>query len=342
MSDHPCDGLPATPRRRWAAAGLAACGALLAVGLLGGLGEAYVRLFPPRDLGDGGTERGPFAPDPDFGVGYRSWQTFRGDNPRLDPYLPLDAPGDGRPVWAFFGNSFVQAPGMLADTARARVPARRVFNLGRNEHLCVRMAQVRLLLDNGLKPERVFFELMPLDASPLGPDPLDALDVTPRGALHVRPRAPDGPAGWLVENSALARAAWVRSGRSHADPDFRPASLDEGVGPRLQTDLDRLFAALARAARAHDVPVTVLLLPNHEQITRGAPCGFQDALTPLLARHGIDVFDPREAFRRYADKPALFIPDKHFSDLGNRILLDELLRHLDSVGAPAPEGAGRT
>ena len=331
-------------RRRWKRAGLTVCGALAAVACLGCLGEAYIRFFPPRDsltfLGEASPLRGPFAPDADFGVGYRSWQAFRDDNPRLQTYLPFDSSADARPTWAFFGNSFAQAPGMLADAARARLSSdRQVFNLGRNEHLCVRLAQVRLLLENGLKPERVFIVLMPLDAAALGPDPLASLHVTARGALTYRPRPPDGPAWWLVEHSALARTAWFRTGRQHARPDFRATQLNQGVDPGLHADLDRLFAALSAAAAKHHTPVTVLLIPNHEQIVSGAPFGFQDAMTPLLQRHGIDVCDPRATFLERTDKPDLFIPDKHFSPLGNRILLAELLRHLESVGALVPTEA---
>src|ERR671937_775564 len=114
--------------RRWL---LSAAGALVTVLGLAGLGELYLRRFPPKDLqpylGDESPLTGPFVPDPDFGVAYRSWAAFRDDNAeRLGEYLPLEHAADARPVWAFFGNSFVQAPGMLADTARSGVPARRV------------------------------------------------------------------------------------------------------------------------------------------------------------------------------------------------------------------------
>ena len=96
--------------------------------------------------------------------------------------MPLGASADARPVWAFFGNSFVQASGMLADTARGRVTDKCVFNLQRNEHLCVRLAQVRVLLEHGWQPERIFLVLMPLDVAPLGSDNLDSLYVTAKGA----------------------------------------------------------------------------------------------------------------------------------------------------------------
>jgi RNase P protein component len=45
------------------------------------------------------------------------------------------------------------------------------------------------------------------------------------------------------------------------------------------------------------------------------------------------VCDVRESFLTHPNKPALFIPDKHFSDLGNDVLLQELLQHLETIGA---------
>lgn len=333
---------PARARRRWTRSAWTACGALAAATFLGGFGEVYARLFPPRDchafLGEESPLTGSFVADDDFGLAYRSWQAFLDNNPRLRSYLPFDAP-DPRPVWAFFGNSFVQAPGMLADTARARLPGRRVFNLGRNEVLCVRLAQTRLLLENGLRPERLFVVLLPLDAASLGQDPLRTVHVTARGALTYCPRLPDGPLGWLTQRSALARTAWFRTGRHHAHPDFRPTQLNQGLPEELRADLDRLFGRFARMVRTHQTPVTIVLIPNFEQITAGAPFGFQDAFALVLRRHGLDVCDVREVFLQHPAKPSLFIPDKHFSELGNRVLLAELLRHLREIGVAAPAEA---
>jgi hypothetical protein len=344
-SDHPT-ARPARVRRRCVRAALTVSGGLVAVLLVGGFGEAYLRLFPPRDshayLGDGSPQTGPFAPDTEFGATYRSWQAFCEENPSWRRYLPPKHPADSRPVWAFFGNSFVQAPGMLADTASAALPSRCVFHLGRNELLCIRLAQVRLLLDHGLNPERIFVALMPLDTVGLGRDPLASVYVTARGAITYRPRLPGGPLGALTARSALARTAWFRAGRHHAHPDFRGVQLNDGLGDELRADLDHLFAALARTAAEHGTPVTVLLIPNHEQITCAARFGFQDAMAPLLRRHGIDVCDVRGAFLSYPEKPGLFIPDKHFSAVGNRLLLDELLRHLRGIGAPLPAEADPT
>jgi hypothetical protein len=324
--------------RRWQRPAAFALGCLLGAGLLAALAEPYLRLFPPRDfqpyLGEAAPLEGPFAPDQDFGVRYRSWGAFRAEYPQ-----PLPGPTAGPPLWAMFGNSFVQAPGMLADTARARVAGRRVFNLGRNELLYVRFAQARLLLEHGLRPERLFVALMPLDTAPLAEHSLASLHVTARGALTYRPRQPAGPLGLVVAHSRLALTGWVRTGRHQSLPDFNHLQLQKGIPEPLLADLRHLFGQLALTARAHGVPVTVLLIPTHEQITKGGGFGFQDTLTPMLRGLGLGVCDPRAAYLRYPDKRSLFIPDKHFSDAGNRVLLDELLAHLRREGA-GPETLG--
>jgi hypothetical protein len=314
-------------------------GALLAAALLAGLAEVHLRSSPPQDLyaylGEASPLPGPFVPADDFGVGYRSWDAFRADTAdalrKFGAFGPVE---DGRPIWALFGNSFVQAPGMLADQVRAGVPDRRAFNLGRNELLIIRLAQVRLLLEHGLRPERVIMALMPLDVGTLGYQPLSTLCVTSRGAVTYRPRLPPGPAGWLIEHSRLALAGWVRAGRHRGTPGFHPRRLNNGIDEPLLGDLRTLFGNLAHAAAAQHVPVTVLLIPTYEQVMRGAPCGFQDTLAALLRGQGYDVLDPREAFRSQPDRSALFLPDKHFTPLGNRVLLGELLAHLPAARQP--------
>jgi hypothetical protein len=321
-------------RRLLSALGFASGLAIAAAGLLG-LGEVYLRQFPPAAfqlyLGEDSPQAGIYAPDPAFAARPRSWAAFHADNAdRLAAYLPFDQPG--QPVWAFFGNSFVQAPGMLGDQARARVTDRTIFYLGRNEPVFVRFAQVDFLLEHGLGPERVVFALLPIDLLGLAAHPLDSVHVTRRGAITYRPRLPAGVAGDLVAGSRLALAGWVRLGRHHARADFA------GV----QADLERLFGQLARACRARGVPATVLLIPSHEQVAAGAPFAMQDSLTPALRRVGLDVCDVRDAFLAAPDKPALFAPDKHFSAAGNRILLNALLRHLgDLPGCPLLVAGGR-
>jgi hypothetical protein len=311
---------------------LIGCG--LAVTCLFGLAEVFLQLFPPSDLkpflGERSGLTGLYKPDPDFAVTYRSFDAFAADNaPALKRYQPLAKAAD-RPVWAMFGNSFVQAPGMLADTARQRLADRVIFNLGRNEPLPVRFAQIKLLLENGLKPERIIVEVMPVDMAV--PQPLDRILITSQGALTQNPTVPPGVAGWLVSNSRLALTAWCRCGWQQPISGFNRNTIQQKLPQPLESDVDRLFVGLARTARDHGVPVTIILIPSHEQICKGAAFGFQDTLAALARRHGLDVCDVREGFLNHSDKPALFIPDKHFSELGNSILLNELLRHLEESG----------
>lgn len=214
----------------WYPAKRRASGWMVLGGLVGGLplglgGELYLRSFLPRDfepyLGEDSPHDGLFQADPTLGVAYRDWPTLREDYAeRFAHYLPLaewSADGTG---WAFFGSSFVQAPGMLADTARARVPDRKIFNLARNEPLYVRFAQIETLLDQGFRPDRIFVTLMPLDTAPLAEHSLDQFYVTQRGALTFKPRIPDGVLGSVIKHSRLALIAWVRTKLHDALPTF--------------------------------------------------------------------------------------------------------------------------
>src|SRR5262249_58597198 len=166
------------------------------------LAEVFLRFFPPPELheylGAASPRSGSFVADADFGVAYRSWDNFAADYAaRLRDLGELrPTPADPRPIWAFFGNSFVQAPGMLGDHVRDHVFDRRAFYLARNELLCVRLTQARLLLERGFRPERIFFALMPLDVASLGVQPLETVTASEPGALCYRPRLPHWPTRW--------------------------------------------------------------------------------------------------------------------------------------------------
>lgn len=302
--------------------------------------ELYLRYFPPKDLhpylGDDSPLTGLFRSDDEFGVAYRSWDDFVADNAvAMKPWQSGTAGADRRPIWAFFGNSFVQADGMLADTVRAHVHDRRTFNLGRNEHLWVRFAQIKLLLDHGLSPERVFVELMPVDTAVVGEQPLATLHINDRGGLTYKTSLPGGPASWMIEHSRTALTAWVRSGRHKGNPRFNSKKLYEGAPDHLTSDLSQMFGGLARLSRHHHVPITVLLIPSYHQVVKGASWGFQDGLGEVFRSQGLDVFDPRDAFRRHPAPAQLYLPDLHLAPEGNRLLLDELLRHVRHPGSLA-------
>lgn len=300
-------------------------------------GELYLRCFPPKEfqtyLGDASPLSGPFRNDPAFAVQYRDWPTFTEVyRDTLTPYLPLssmDSPS--KKVWAMFGNSFVQAPGMLADTARNELPGHRIFNLGRNELLFVRLAQIEMLLDNGLKPDRVFVALLPLDLWTFYLHSLNQTETNDRGAITYRARNPGGFIGWWVANSRLALTGWIRTNLHHAHPGFNPSRLPQGLSDDVLADVRYLFENLQRVTSKHGVPVTVILIPNYEQIVKGASFALQDQLTETFRSLGLDVCDVRAAFVNDSQKASLFIPDKHFSLRGNQLLLRAILDHLSEA-----------
>ena len=330
-------GAAARPTRRRVAV---ACGLVLAALVVFAAGEVYLRVAPPGDLAQYQPESdrtGPFRPDPKYGVQYRSLDALAADNPdRFEPYRGLLADPNPPRTWAFFGSSFAQAPGMLADTTRERVPQRYVFNLGKNEPFPVRLAQAELLLDSGLKPERVFLVVIPLDVHSFALHGLDQYRATDGGALVYEPRPP-AVGGALVRNSRLALKGWTRTTLHLNRPFFPLSALHDRVDPAVRADVRALFGHFAEAAARRRVPVTVVLLPNYEQVMKGAKFAVQDALAEDARAVGFDVCDVRAPFLAWPDKPALFIPDKHFSATGNRLLLAAILDHLKAIDPRAAD-----
>jgi hypothetical protein len=306
--------------------GLFSLGALCAAAVPLALAEAFLRFNPPADLeqylGESSRDSGVYRAHPELAATYCSWEAFHDQNhTNLAPHLPLTGHPDPRPVWALFGNSFIQAPGMLGDTLAAASPETRFFYLKRNELLPVRLAQIEWLLTSGFHPERIIIELMPIDTLPLIWHPLDAWYVTSRGSLTWRPQLPDGACRWLADHSRLALAAWVRSGAA----ERKSHDLCGSVDATLRGDLDRMFASLSRTSRACGVPVTILLIPAHEQSIGKATFAFQDSVTELLTPYGFQIIDPRTSFAGHRRPEELYLPDKHLSAAGNDLLVRELL-----------------
>ncbi|MCI0702372.1 MAG: hypothetical protein L0241_14915 [Planctomycetia bacterium] len=309
-------------------------GLVLAVVLVLAVGELYLRAAPPSDLAPylpESDQSGPFRADANFGVQYRSLEALAADNPgRLDPYLPLFNNPNAPPMWAFFGSSFAQAPGMLADTSRKLIPNRMTFNLGKNEPFAVRLAQAAFLLERGLKPERLFLVCIPLDVHHFALHGLDQYRATERGSLVYAPRLPP-VGGGLVRSSRLALKGWTRTTLHLNRPFFVASALYSRVDPVVRADVQTVFGHLAESTAKHRVPVTVVLVPSYEQVCRDAGFAVQDALALDARAIGFDVCDSREAFHTYPDKAKLFIPDKHFSAFGNRLLLATILEHLKTI-----------
>jgi hypothetical protein len=304
--------------------------ALLAVLLIG---EAVARIALPKDIriAFGADPRQPpiYKPDPQIGVDYRSFEDFsRNVANSLKRLGPLDMP---KPTWLMFGNSFVQGPGHLADTAERALPDIRIFALRRQSELPLRAAEARLLLANGLRPERIFFVMFPIETLQIGRRPLSFIDVQPDGSIATRVRWPDPPWTSLVTSSRLATIAWIRSGRSAGDPSFDFRRVSGVPSPRVQADLSRILDHLGETSRRFNVPVTIVAVPDRGQILGQSGFGFQDTLAQLARRSGLDYLDVRKPFVEAPDKLALFVPDWHFNERGNKLFLQALLDHMKTA-----------
>lgn len=315
----------------------------LILGLLGPLaaGELYARYRPPSDvnlyLGDLSPLHGPFRPDSALGADYQSFETLRaGYKPRIEE---LDAFRSPRPAWLWFGNSFVQAPGMLGDASQAAMPDHLMVYLRRNEPFYIRAAQLRQFLAQGLRPEHIIFVLLPIDTLLSPQRPIASVHVNTNGAITYSPRMPDEPLASIVRQSRLAFLGWVRSGRQNADPSYRPVHSAYRVSPLVTDDVGRVMRVLGQSARNYRVPITIALLPNREQIYGKTSFIWQDTVARIAKSNGLDVFDARHVFDDIADKSGIFMPDSHFNPHGNALLLAALRQHLAASARAAAAGA---
>lgn len=298
------------------------------------IAEVYVRFFPPSDiypfLGEQTPLKGNYVSDKDFGVGFASFEVLRANNPHA--FGPSVSLTDGKytNTWACFGNSFVHGTGNLVDTIRSNVPSQPVFKLDWAESILGRFAQIKTLLENGFHPERILMALMPVDVGSLGKQSLDSILVTSAGALTYKPRMPPSLLGLLAEHSRFIFTAWVRTGWNQTDRGYSASGLYDRVDKRLQSDFRKLFTSLGFLSQKHDVPVTLIFIPRSRQARGKSGFAFQDVLVRMAREAGIDAVDPREAFLSAPNPARLYVSDGHLSMPGNKMLLEELLRHLDN------------
>ena len=297
------------------------------------LAEMFVRMHPPADiqefLGDDSPLQGCYQRDPVLGADYKSYECIRQKYAvRLDELGSLTLPGS---TWAWFGNSFVQAPGMLGDTATAAMPGTRMFYLKQNEPLYLRIAQARLLLKNGLRPQRLIFAFHPVDTLYLCRQPLSSIYVNDHGAITYRPRRQSGLSGTLMRHSRLALIPWLRSGQQVAKPSYRPHKVTSYVPTWLAADLRSFVRMLGDMSREYGTTVTVLLIPNRGQVFGEAKFALQDALSAMCREQQIDCCDVGQVFLEATEKPSLFLPDWHFSLRGNQLLWNALQTHLEAT-----------
>jgi hypothetical protein len=272
-------------------------------------GEFYARTWTPADvleyLGEDSPLSGPYRPDNELGADYISFDALQ--STYADRFRELGPLLSSRPTWLWFGNSFVQANGMLGDLALASFPNIRMYYLKRNEPLHLRVVQARTLLRAGLRPDRIFFVMLPIDVVGYARRPLASIVVTKKGAITYDIGNPPFPLDWLNSRSRLACIAWVRKGGP--DRAIRTPDVTVSVPPQLALQLTTMLGSLADAATNFAVPVTLVLLPNREQILGKAGFALQDFLTEIASSKDIDVFDARQVFDRQNNKLELFLRD---------------------------------
>ncbi|MDZ4286417.1 MAG: hypothetical protein U0984_00570 [Prosthecobacter sp.] len=304
------------------------------------VGEFFIRLRPPEDikvyLGDESNLTGIYQPDPVLRASYRSVDLYKPfEAPKLADIKPLNTE---EPTWIFFGNSFARG---LSASMRARLKTHRIlFFRESKDELHLRVGQLRLLLENGLKPDHAFFTLIPSEVSQYVMRPLDWVYVNRQGALCTNFNRPGEPLNTLLDRSWIARLAWVRSRLRNANPTFSPSSITEGVPAGTAEDFGKMFDALGELSRKHQVPITVVILPERRQILGKSSYALQATMTSLVKSAGLDSFDPRETFLAYPEKRAMYLPDWHYSPIGDDLMLDALLAHLQRTNPASARREG--
>jgi hypothetical protein len=319
-----------------------------AVGFSAGLllpllfGEAYLRIDPPTNihayLGDQSPLSGFYVPDPVLGARYRALTDYRPFlGPNFSELASLNAP---EPTWLFFGNSFAAA---LAQAAEKQRPSFRMYYLQeRKDRLHLRIAQARLLLESGMRPQQMFFTLIPLEVREYARIPLQSVYVNLNGAISYRFRLPPRPWDKLIANSRLALLAWVSSGLHYSDLSLRHSQVSEFVPAPVIEDFRRMFGEIGKLSREYDVPASIVVFPHRNQILRdGSKFVMQRVLTQLGEEAGLRVFDPSPNFRAHRDRRALFHPDWHHTPTGNELLVKAILAEVEKAPVRSSRSFGK-
>jgi hypothetical protein len=310
-------------------------GWLVAAGVIAGLvvplalGEAFMRLRPPENV------RQFLDGDPALKGAYKSDSVLRMNYRSPDLYRPAEAPrlaeiskSSPKPTWMFFGVSFAKG---ISETAHRVMPSHRIlFFREINDRMNMRVQQARMILDYGIKAERMIFVLIPLEVARYTETPLSYFNVNEKGAVAYSLRMPPQPFAWIVENSRLALVGWVRARRHNALPNFRLSAITENVPQTVQDDFRLMFGELDRLAREKGVPATIVILPDRRQVLNdGSNYALQKTMAALAKDAGIDIYDPVELLRAQSDRRALFAPDWHYTEAGYELVVRGLNGHFE-------------
>lgn len=300
-----------------------ALGFLAAILLAGAAAEGFLRWAPPDDLhaylGDVSPLRGHLSRGGDFAVHYKTIDDLVADNPlTLGPDSAVWRTS-GKTKQLFIGSSFGFN---LCGRQRVRRTDIESLHLDRRELPNVRMAQVEALARAGARVDRTFLVLVPVDLSSLGEFGLDAHTTAGDGGVGLTPRRPPGVFGSLLD-TRLGMAAWVRSGRHLQYQSFRRSQFGKVVPDNVKSDLERMFAGLARVERETAFPITLVLVPQRPALAAGT-FAIDDAIVAAAKKTGVDVVDPRAEFLAYPNRAELYIADGHLSAAGDDLVLETI------------------
>lgn len=313
-------------RRSW----IVAAGVVLGLLLPLALGEAFLRVRPPENI------RQFLDGDPILMRHYRSDAVLRMNYRSPDSYRPTEAPplaqiekSVSKPTWAVFGVSFGKG---ISETAREMMPSHRIlFFREANDRLNMRVQQARMILDYGIKVDRLIFVLIPQEIARYTETPLSFFNINADGAVVYDLRMPPKPFDALVKNSRLALIGWVRARRHNAIPNFRLSTITENVPDTVREDFRIMFGELGKLQREKGVPVTVVMLPDRRQVLNdGSSYLLQKTMKALASEAGIDIYDPVELLRAQPDRRALYIPDWHYTERGYGLVVDGLNAHFEN------------
>lgn len=325
-----------TASSRWKFLGGLAAGVLVLLAA----GEAYLQFRPPENIRqflDGDPSlKGAYRGDPVLRMDYRSPALYQ---PAEAPKLAAIPKESSKPTWMFFGVSFGKG---IAETADRIMPSHRIlFFREINDRLNMRIQQARMILDYGIRAERLIFVLIPLEIARYTETPLSYFNVNENGAIVYSVRLPPRPLDLVIRNSRLAMVAWVRARRHNALPNFRLSTITENVPETVAHDFRVMFGELGRLQREKGVPVTVVVLPDRRQVLYdGSSYTLQTTMASLAQAAGIDLYDPVELLRAQPDRWALYVPDWHYTELGYRLVVKGLNEHFEQNAARGTKSSG--
>ena len=318
-------------------------GLIVAAGVIAGfllplaLGEAFARLRPPINtheyLGDASPYVGSFVRDPKNIIKYNADSLYA-----LTDLIPLSSiPKEAKdPTWIYFGVSF--GWGIWNATDQMKLPRRVLYFHEINDRLHMRIAHARRILEYGIKADRMVFVLIPLEIARYTETPLASIYVNKNGALTQRVRPAPPPFDWVLDHSRLALLGYIRARMHVWLPFFRLNSISENFPPIVENDFRFMLGQMAELQKQYGVKITVAVLPERRQVlTDNSNYTMQNAFRALGKETGIDIYDAAvHVLRAQPNRPALFLPDWHYTDAGYDLVARDLAVHLLKMDKERP------